>query len=46
MRDESGAIVGAVAVAGDSGKGDEAHSKFAIESIGLIADVDGLDVEW
>lgn len=46
MRDESGAIVGAVAVAGDTGEGDEAHAKAAIESIGLIADVDGLDVEW
>lgn len=46
MRDESGAIVGAVAVAGDTGAGDEAHAKAAIESIGLIADVDGVDVEW
>ena len=46
MRDQDGAIVGAVAVAGDTGLGDEAHAKAAIESIGLIADVDGLDVEW
>ena len=46
MRDENGSIVGAVAVAGDTGAGDEAHAKAAIESIGLVADVDGLDVEW
>ena len=46
MRDQDGAIVGAVAVAGDTGVGDEAHAKAAIESIGLVADVDGLDVEW
>lgn len=46
MRDEKGEILGAVAVAGDTGAGDEAHAKAAIESIGLIADVDGLDVEW
>ena len=46
MRDQEGAILGAVAVAGDTGAGDEAHAKAAIESIGLVADVDGLDVEW
>lgn len=46
MRDDKGSIVGAVAVAGDTGAGDEAHAKAAIESIGLVADVDGLDVEW
>jgi uncharacterized protein GlcG (DUF336 family) len=46
MRDEDGEIVGAVAIAGDTGAGDEAHAKSAIESIGLVADVDGLDVEW
>ncbi len=46
VRDESGAILGAVAVAGDTGAGDEAHAKAAIESVGLIADVEGLDVEW
>ena len=45
-RDENGAIVGAVAVAGDTGAGDEAHAKAAIEHVGLVADVDGLDVEW
>lgn len=45
-RDENGTLVGAVAVAGDTGAGDEAHAKAAIEHIGLIADVDGLDVEW
>ena len=37
---------GAAAVAGDTGAGDEAHAKAAIESLGLVADVDGLDVEW
>lgn len=46
MRDKDGALVGAVAVAGDTGAGDEAHAKAAIEHIGLVADVDGLDVEW
>ena len=46
MRDKDGGIVGAVAVAGDTGAGDEAHAKSAIESIGYVADVDGLDVEW
>jgi len=46
IRDEDGALVGAVAVAGDTGAGDEAHAKAAIESIGLVADVEGLDVEW
>lgn len=46
MRDENGALVGAVAVAGDTGAGDEAHAKAAIEHIGLVADVEGLDVEW
>ena len=46
MRDDTGALVGAVAVAGDTGAGDEAHAKAAIEHIGFVADVDGLDVEW
>lgn len=46
IRDGDGALVGAAAVAGDTGAGDEAHTKAAIESIGLVADVDGLDVEW
>ncbi|MDH3669374.1 MAG: heme-binding protein [Paracoccaceae bacterium] len=46
MRDSKSAIVGAVAVAGDTGAGDEAHAKAAVESIGFVADVDGLDVEW
>lgn len=46
MRDKEGAILGAVAVAGDTGVGDEAHAKHCIESVGLVADVDGLDVEW
>ena len=46
MRDQDGNLVGAVAVAGDTGAGDEAHARAAIEHIGLVADVDGLDVEW
>ena len=46
MRDAEGNLVGAVAVAGDTGAGDEAHSKGAIERIGLVADVEGLNVEW
>ena len=46
MRDETGEILGAVAVAGDTGAGDEAHAKAAIESVGLVADVHSLDVEW
>ncbi|MDH3742893.1 MAG: heme-binding protein [Hyphomicrobiales bacterium] len=46
MRDSEGVLVGAVAVAGDTGAGDEAHAKAAIEHIGLVADVEGLDVEW
>ena len=46
IRDEAGTLVGAAAVAGDTGAGDEAHAKAAIESIGLVADVEGLDVEW
>ncbi|MGI9463414.1 MAG: GlcG/HbpS family heme-binding protein [Aestuariivirgaceae bacterium] len=46
MRDRKGNLVGAVAVAGDTGAGDEAHAKAAIEHIGLVADVEGLDVEW
>ena len=46
IRDATGALVGAAAVAGDTGAGDETHAKAAIESIGLVADVDGLDVEW
>ena len=36
----------AVAVAGDAGAGDEAHARHCIESIGLVADVEGLDVDW
>ena len=46
IRDQSGVLLGAVAVAGDTGAGDEAHAKHCIESVGLVADVDGLDVEW
>lgn len=46
MRDSEGVLVGAVAVAGDTGAGDEAHAKAAIEHIGLVADVDGLDLVW
>ena len=46
MRDQDGSLLGAVAVAGDTGAGDEAHAKAAIEHIGFVADVDGLDVEW
>ncbi len=46
MRDMDGNLAGAVAVAGDTGAGDEAHAKAAIEHVGLVADVDGLDVEW
>ena len=46
IRDQKGNLVGAAAVAGDTGAGDEAHAKAAIESIGLVADVEGLDVEW
>ena len=46
MRDEDGNLLGAVAVAGDTGAGDEAHAKAAIESVGFVADVEGLDVEW
>ena len=46
MRDKNGTLIGAVAVAGDTGAGDEAHAKQCIEHIGLVADVDGLDVEW
>ena len=46
IRDHAGNLVGAVAVAGDTGAGDEAHAKAAIGSIGLVADVEGLDVEW
>ncbi len=46
IRDEAGHLVGAAAVAGDTGIGDEAHTRAAIEHIGLVADVDGLDVEW
>lgn len=46
MRDEAGELVGAIAVAGDTGAGDEAHAKAAIEHIGFIPDVDGLDVVW
>ena len=46
MRDQGGTLLGAVAVAGDTGAGDEAHAKAAIESVGFIADVEGLDVVW
>lgn len=46
MRDEKGTLVGAVAVAGDTGAGDEAHAKAAVEHIGLVPDVEGLDVVW
>lgn len=46
IRDHEGNLIGAAAVAGDSGAGDEAHAKAAIESLGLVADVEGLDVEW
>lgn len=46
IRDHEGNLVGAAAVAGDTGAGDEAHARAAIESIGLVADVEGLDVEW
>lgn len=46
MRDDNGTLLGAVAVAGDTGAGDEAHAKAAIEHIGFVADVEGLDVEW
>ena len=46
IRDSGGNLLGAAAVAGDTGIGDESHSKAAIESIGLVADVEGLDVEW
>ncbi len=46
IRDEHGCLVGAVAVAGDTGAGDEAHAKAAIEHIGLVPDVKGLDVVW
>lgn len=46
VRDEDGTLLGAVAVAGDTGVGDEAHAKHCIESIGLVADVEGPDIEW
>ena len=46
IRDDSGNLIGAAAVAGDTGIGDEAHAKAAIEHIGFVADVNGLDVEW
>ena len=46
IRDSDGNLVGAAAVAGDTGAGDEAHAKAAIESLGLVAEVEGLDVEW
>ena len=45
-RDGDGALLGTVATAGDTGAGDEEHARRAIESVGLVADVDGLDVEW
>ena len=46
IRDQKGSLIGAAAVAGDTGVGDEAHAKAAIESIGFSADVRGLEVEW
>ena len=46
IRDHEGTLLGAVAVAGDTGAGDEAHAKDAIEKIGYVADVKGLEVEW
>ena len=46
IRDAAGNLVGAAAVAGDTGVGDEAHARAGIEHIGLVADVHGLDVEW
>ena len=46
IRDDAGNLLGAAAVAGDTGLGDEAHTRAAIEHIGLVADVNGLDVEW
>ena len=46
IRDKDGTLLGAAAVAGDTGAGDEAHARDAIESVGLVADVEGLDVEW
>ncbi len=46
IRDEEGNLLGAAAVAGDTGAGDEAHAKAAIESVGLVADVNGLEVVW
>ncbi len=46
IRDGDGNLLGATAVAGDTGAGDEAHAKAAIESVGFVADVNGLDVVW
>ena len=46
IRDKEGNLLGAAAVAGDTGIGDETHTRAAIESLGLVADVDGLDVDW
>ena len=43
IRDHEGNLIEAAAVAGDTGAGDEAHAKAAIESLGFIADVEGLD---
>ena len=46
IRDDEGSLLGAISIAGDTGAGDEAHSKAAIESVGLVADMNGLDVVW
>jgi uncharacterized protein GlcG (DUF336 family) len=46
IRDHEGNLIGAAAVAGDTGAGDEAHAKAANESLGFVADVEGFDVEW
>ena len=46
IRDQEGKLVGAAAVVGDTGAGDEAHAKAAIESLGFVADSEGLDVAW
>ena len=46
IRNDAGDLIGAVAVAGDTGAGDEAHAAAAIESVGFVADTKGLDVVW
>lgn len=46
IRNEAGDLLGAIAVAGDTGAGDEAHAAAAIESVGFVADTKGLDVVW